>query len=52
MIPGKKGKIVSNTFLRIEYKDKDDEKHSIYFEECSNLKGMVKAFSKYKYWRT
>jgi len=33
-------------YLKVAYKNADDEIKSVFFENCSNIKGMVKAYSR------
>jgi len=46
VFPGKGRQEARKIYLRIAYKNTDDKMQSLFFEDCSSIKSMVKAFNK------
>ena len=44
-IPGKGRKKAIKTYLKVVYKNKEDKTQTVFFEECSNIKSMINAWS-------
>ena len=48
LIPGKGKKEARKIYLKVSYKDTDDEKRAVFFEECGNIKSMINAWLRLK----
>lgn len=47
-LPGKERQNEVRSYLHVIYRNEDDVKCHIYFENCSSIRGMVNIFKKYK----